>query len=54
MEGTEDAYEEFSKLGFDDSENVVGDRDFVDAVRYALERVGGMQVIPWEALRRAG
>jgi phage terminase large subunit len=54
MEGTEEAYQEFSKLGFDDNENVVGDRDFVDAVRYALERNGGMKVIPWGALRRAG
>lgn len=48
--GTEEAYEEFSKLGFDDNENLMGSRDFVDAVRYGVERLGGFAAIKWGEL----
>jgi len=48
--GTEEAYEEFSKLGFDADENLVGDRDFVDATRYAVERIGGFKALKWGEL----
>ena len=48
--GTEAAYEEFSKLGFDAGENLVGDRDFVDSVRYAVERIGGFTALKWGEL----
>jgi len=48
--GTEEAYEEFSKLGFDAAENLVGDRDFVDATRYAVERIGGFSALKWGEL----
>lgn len=49
-EGTEEAYEEFSKLGFDESENLVGARDYVDAVRYGVERLGGFTALKWGEL----
>jgi phage terminase large subunit len=45
--GTEEAYEEFCKLGFDDNDNLMGSRDFVDAVRYGVERLGGFTAIKW-------
>ena len=46
--GTEAAYEEMSKLGFDNNENVIGDRDFSDAIRYAVERLGSFQSLTWQ------
>jgi phage terminase large subunit len=49
-EGCEEAYEEFSKLGFDEAENLVGDRDYVDATRYAVERIGGFTALKWGEL----
>ena len=48
--GTEGAYEEFSKLGFDENENLMGERDYVDAVRYGVERLGGFTAIKWGEL----
>ena len=40
-DGTEAAMKEFSELGFDDDDDLVGKRDCFDSVRYALERIGG-------------
>ena len=52
--GTEVAYEQFSKLGFDADENLVGTRDTVDATRYGVERLGGFVSIKWGELQNAG
>jgi hypothetical protein len=51
--GTEEAYEEFAKLGFDEAENLMGSRDYVDAVRYGVERLGGFTAIKWGELAHA-
>ena len=51
--GTEEAYDEMSKLGFDENENPIGDRDFSDAIRYAVERLNSFQSITWGELSHA-
>ena len=45
--GTEDAYEEMSKLGFDAIENLIGDRDFTDAIRYGVEKLNSFKALTW-------
>jgi len=46
-----EAIEEFSKLGWDENDDIVGTRDIWDATRYAMERIlGEMKVIPWRLL----
>lgn len=50
-DGTDDAYDEFSRLGWNEREEVTGDRDYWDATRYAMEKIQGeMTVIPWHML----
>jgi phage terminase large subunit len=49
-QGTEAAYDEFSKLGFNDKEELVGTRDFCDATRYGLEKIKPFRVISWDKL----
>lgn len=52
---TEDVLDEFSRLGWDESENLIGDRDFFDATRYALEVLEGkMKIITFGELAYAG
>jgi phage terminase large subunit len=46
--GTEEAYEEMSKLGFDDNENLIGDRDFCDSIRYAVEKLHAFKTLSWD------
>ena len=45
------ALEEFSRLGWDKNDDIIGIRDIWDATRYAMERIlGEMKVIPWRLL----
>ena len=39
--GTDEALKEFSELGYDENDELIGKRDCWDAVRYALELIGG-------------
>lgn len=48
--GTEAAFDEFSKLGFNENEELVGDRDYPDATRYAISRLNAVRVLPWAML----
>ena len=49
--GTDEALKEFSELGYDENDELIGKRDGFDAVRYAMQRIGGgFQTISWNAL----
>ena len=50
--GLDVVYNEFARLGFNDKEELAGERDCFDAARYGMERLGGFRVLPWDALER--
>jgi len=39
--GTDEALKEFSELGYDENDELIGKRDCFDATRYAMESIGG-------------
>lgn len=51
--GLEFVADELSRLGWDENENIIGDRDHFDAIRYGLERINAMRLISFGELQRA-
>ena len=49
--GAEEAMKEFSELGYDENDELIGKRDAFDATRYAMERLrSGLQTISWGSI----